>query len=79
MTSTDMASVGSVGWKHLVPGDAMFYDGNGDHVVDHVDTYIGNGFAIDSSSTPGGVTLMWVGNGWYRDHFVHGRHVIPVK
>jgi cell wall-associated NlpC family hydrolase len=62
-----------------VPGDAMFYDGNNDGTVDHVDTYIGNGFSIDSSSTPGGVTLMWVGKGWYHDHFVHGRHVIPLK
>jgi cell wall-associated NlpC family hydrolase len=78
-TSTDMASVGKVGWNHLVPGDVMFYDGNNDHVVDHVDTYIGNGFSIDSSSTPGGVTLMWVGDGWYHDHFVHGRRVIPTK
>ena len=39
----------------------MFYDGDGDGTVDHVDTYIGNGFALDSSSTPGGVTIMWVG------------------
>ena len=45
--------------------------------VDHVDTYIGNGYALDSSSTPGGVTIMWVGDGWYRDHFVHGRRVLP--
>ena len=54
----------------------MFYDGDGDGTVDHVDTYIGNGFALDSSSTPGGVTIMWVGDGWYRDHFVHGRRVL---
>jgi hypothetical protein len=20
---------------------------------------------------------MWVGDGWYRDHFVHGRRVLP--
>ena len=64
-------------YKQLVPGDLMFYDGDGDHTVDHVDTFIGNGYALDSSSTPGGVTVMWVGDGWYRDHFVWGRHVLP--
>ncbi len=76
-TSAEMATVGKVGWNHLAFGDLMFYDGNGDKIVDHVDTYIGNGFSIDSSGTPGGVTLMWVGDGWYKDHFVHGRHMLP--
>ena len=28
----------------------MFYDGNGDGTVDHVDVYIGNGYALDSSA-----------------------------
>jgi hypothetical protein len=23
------------------------------------------------------VTIMWVGDGWYRDHFVFGRRVLP--
>ena len=53
-------------------------------MVDHVDTFIGNGFALDSSSTPGGVSIMWVGNShglygsdWYRQHFVWGRHILP--
>ncbi len=64
-------------YDELQPGDLMFYDGDGDGRVDHVDTFIGNGWALDSSSTPGGVTIMWVGDGWYRDHFVHGRRVLP--
>ena len=38
---------------------------------------IGRGWALDSSSTPGGVTIMWVGSGWYRDHFKWGRRVLP--
>ena len=42
-----------------------------------VDTFIGNGWALDTSSSAGGVTIMWVGDGWYRDHFVHGRRVLP--
>jgi hypothetical protein len=76
-TSADMATVGKLTYDELQPGDLMFYDGDGDGHVDHVDTFIGNGWALDSSSTPGGVTVMWVGDGWYRDHFVHGRRVLP--
>ncbi len=76
-TSADMATIGHLSYDQLQPGDLMFYDGNGDGRVDHVDTFIGNGWALDSSSTPGGVTIMWVGDGWYHDHFVHGRRVLP--
>ena len=85
-TSADMAAMAphKVTYTHLEPGDLMFYDGDGDGVVDHVDTFIGNGYALDSSSTPGGVSIMWVGNShglygsdWYRSHFVWGRHVLP--
>jgi cell wall-associated NlpC family hydrolase len=75
-SSADMATMGNLTYEELLPGDVMFYDGDGDGRVDHVDTYIGNGWALDSSSTPGGVTIMWVGDGWYRDHFVHGRRVL---
>ena len=77
-TSAEMArmTVRRIAFRDLEPGDLMFYDGNEDGTVDHVDTYIGNGFALDSSSTPGGVTIMWVGDGWYRDHFVHGRRIV---
>jgi len=77
-TSAEMARMTSVkvAYDDLRPGDIMFYDGNRDGVVDHVDTYIGNGFTLDSSSTPGGVTVMWVGDGWYRDHFVYGRRIL---
>jgi cell wall-associated NlpC family hydrolase len=76
-SSADMAGTGKeLTYEQLLPGDLMFYDGDGDGDVDHVDTFIGNGWALDSSSTPGGVTVMWVGDGWYRDHFVHGRRVL---
>jgi cell wall-associated NlpC family hydrolase len=64
-------------YRDLVPGDLMFYDGNRDGRVDHVDVYVGNGWSLDSSSGVGGVTLMWVETGWYRDHFVHGRRIVP--
>jgi cell wall-associated NlpC family hydrolase len=75
-TSADMATIGNLSYDQLQPGDMMFYDGDGDGRVDHVDTFIGDGWALDSSSTPGGVTVMWVGDGWYRDHFVHGRRLL---
>ena len=61
----------------------MFYDGDGDGVVDHVDTYIGNGYALDSSSSPGGVSIMWVARDpgthvdWYAEHFMWGRRILP--
>ena len=47
-------------YADLLPGDLMFYDGDEDGVVDHVDVYVGNGWSLDSSSSVGGVTLMWV-------------------
>jgi cell wall-associated NlpC family hydrolase len=76
-SSADMARFGILRFDQLLPGDLAFYDGNGDGTVDHVDVYIGRGYALDSSSSPAGVTIMWVGDGWYRDHFVHGRRVLP--
>jgi NlpC/P60 family/S-layer homology domain len=78
-TSADMAkmTVHRISWDDLRPGDVMFYDFTGDGVTDHVDTYIGNGYSLDSSSTPGGVTIMWVGTGAYHDHFKFARRIMP--
>ena len=50
---------------------------NVQRITDHVDTYIGNGYSLDSSSTPGGVTIMWVGTGAYHDHFKFARRIMP--
>jgi cell wall-associated NlpC family hydrolase len=77
-TSSEMARMTGVrlAYGELLPGDLMFYDGDGNGVVDHVDVFVGNGWALDSSSSVGGVTLMWVKTGWYRQHFVHGRRVL---
>jgi cell wall-associated NlpC family hydrolase len=79
--SRDMATMTlkRLAFGDLVPGDVMFYDGDRDGVVDHADVFVGNGWAIDSSSSVGGVTLMWVGDGWYRDHFKWGRRIVPLK
>jgi cell wall-associated NlpC family hydrolase len=80
-TSADMARMAPkrLRFDDLLPGDLMFYDGNDDGTVDHVDVYVGNGWSLDSSSSVGGVTLMWVESGWYRDHFTHGRRVLPAR
>jgi cell wall-associated NlpC family hydrolase len=84
-TSTDMATMAPkrIKYDDLRPGDIMFYDGDDDGVVDHVDTYIGNGYALDSSSHPGGVSIMWVARepgttmDWYAEHFTWGRRILP--
>lgn len=77
-TSAEMSRMtkNRLAYAELRPGDLMFYDGDGDGTVDHVDVYVGNGWALDSSSSVGGVTLMWVKTGWYRQHFVHGRRIL---
>jgi cell wall-associated NlpC family hydrolase len=78
-TSSEMSRMTKKRIKYvdLLPGDLLFYDGDRDGTVDHVDVFVGNGWALDSSSSVGGVTLMWVESGWYRDHFVHGRRILP--
>ncbi|MFB3739295.1 MAG: C40 family peptidase, partial [Candidatus Velamenicoccus archaeovorus] len=77
-SSAQMASAGERirRYRDVRPGDLLFFDGSDDGVVDHVDVSIGRGWAIDSSSGAGGVSIVWVGSGWYRDHFVWGRRVL---
>jgi NlpC/P60 family len=76
-TSASMASVGDEkAWDELQPGDLLFYDGDEDGAVDHVDTYLGNGWAMDTGSSNGGTTITYVWGNWYEDHFVHGRRIL---
>lgn len=76
-SSAAMASVGArIPWRDIRPGDLLFYDGDDDGTVDHVDTYIGNGWAIDSGSSNAGVTITYVVDNWYEDHFVRGRRLM---
>jgi hypothetical protein len=76
-TSASMASVGRrIHWFEIRPGDLLFYDGDDDGAVDHVDLYVGNGWAIDSGGSNAGVTFTHVSDTWYEDHFVHARRVI---
>ncbi len=76
-TSALMASVGGrVRWDELRPGDLLFYDGDEDGTVDHVNTYLGNGWAVDSGSSNAGVTITYVAGNWYEEHFVKGRRIL---
>jgi cell wall-associated NlpC family hydrolase len=78
-TSAEMARLtkAKLRYRELLPGDLMFYDGDNDGTVDHVDVFVGDGWSLDSGSSVGGVSLIWNRTGWYRDHFVHGRRVLP--
>ena len=73
-TTYDMATHAHLSWSQLRPGDLALYHEDGG--IGHVDIYLGNGWALDSSSAPAGVTIMWIGTGWYRNHFARGRRVI---
>jgi hypothetical protein len=77
-TAAGMASTGAIikNLRDVRPGDLLFYDGNGDGLVDHVNVYVGNGWALDSSSSAAGVVLVSVTSGWYRDTFVRARRLI---
>lgn len=77
-SSAEMATAApeKLRFDDLRPGDLMFYDGDGNRVVDHVDVYLGNGWSLDSSSSAGGVSIVKVDAGWYRDHFVFGRRIL---
>jgi len=44
--------------------------------VDHVNTYLGNGWAMDTGSSNSGTTITYVWDNWYEDNFVHGRRIL---
>ncbi|MEP6666626.1 MAG: NlpC/P60 family protein, partial [Nocardioidaceae bacterium] len=76
-SSAEMAQVGrELSYADARPGDLLFFDGNTDGTVDHVSLFIGKGWALDSSNSYGGVSIIRVGEGWYREHFVHSRRII---
>ena len=65
-----------VPYDRLRAGDLMLYDPAGNGLIDHVDLYLGRGWALDSSSGAGGVIIVPVKSGWYRDHFKWGRDIM---
>ena len=65
-----------VPYSKLRPGDIMLYGTSKDpSSIYHVNTYIGNGWALNSSSD--GVVIANVSTGWYRQTFQYGRHLQP--
>jgi hypothetical protein len=76
-SSAQMAAVGGrLRWDEMRPGDLVFYDGDDDGTVDHVNTYVGGGWAIDSGSSNAGVTITYIAGNWYEEHFVKGRRIL---
>jgi cell wall-associated NlpC family hydrolase len=79
-SSSDMAQAirkkERLSYDELQPGDLMFYAGGG--TIDHVDVYLGGGWAFDSSNGYAGVQIMNVSSGWYLDHFQWGRRIVTV-
>lgn len=61
------------------PLDLLFFDTDGGgkdwEAVDHVGVSLGGGWMIHSSGSRGGVTLDWIADGWWRDHFTWARRV----
>ncbi len=62
------------------PMDLLFFDADRSHRgwrgVDHVGLALGNGWMIHSSGGRDGVTIDWVGDGWWRDHAKWARRLI---
>jgi cell wall-associated NlpC family hydrolase len=70
-----------LGLKGTRPTDLMLFDGDGGkrwQGVDHAGISLGGGWMIHSSSGRDGVSIDWVRKGWYRDHFVWSRRVVPL-
>jgi cell wall-associated NlpC family hydrolase len=63
-------------YMQAAPGDLLFYDANGDGIADHVDLKLGNGWALDSTGSDGGVAIIPVGTGWYQTHFTWARRLV---
>jgi cell wall-associated NlpC family hydrolase len=64
----------------LKTGDLMlFSDGGGKtwQDADHVGVYLGNGWMIHSTGSNGGVAIESVATGWWHDHLLWGRRLIP--
>ncbi len=75
-SSRDMAAGGDLRpYREARPGDLLFFDGDRDGVVDHVSLYLGHDWALDASDGYGGTQVLWLGNGWYRDHLVGSRDI----
>jgi cell wall-associated NlpC family hydrolase len=81
-TSYDMAhaTTTKISYAMLKTGDLMlFSDGGGKtwQDADHVGVYLGNGWMIHSTGSNAGAAIDSVSSGWWRDHLLWGRRLIP--
>lgn len=76
-SSASMAAVGThLTYAQTLPGDLMFHDSSSNpDKVSHVNVYLGNGWALDSSSSAGGVSVIKVDSGYYYDHHMWSRRL----
>jgi len=76
-SSATMAAVGTrLTYAQTLPGDLMFHDsGSNPGVISHVNVYLGNGWALDSSSSAAGVSVIKVDSGYYYDHHMWSRRL----
>lgn len=79
-SSSEMAKATTtqLAYTQLQVADLMFFSSSGGTTwssVDHVGVYIGKNWMFHT--TDSGPAIEWVGDGWWRDHFVYGR-VLPV-
>jgi hypothetical protein len=73
------ATTSPLAFGALQPGDVMFFALRGGSTwrdVDHTAVYLGNGWMVHAASGTAGVSLEWVGDGWYADRFLFGRRVL---
>lgn len=77
-TSMDMAKATPtrIAFEQARPLDLLFFDadsvtsdGTDWASVDHVGINLGNGWMVHSSGSRAGVSIDWVGDGWWRSHF----------
>ncbi|HVL32947.1 MAG TPA: C40 family peptidase [Actinomycetota bacterium] len=73
------ATAKRIAYEAVAPLDLVFFDTDGRGVdadaVDHVGIALGNGWMLHSSGSRGGVTIEWIGDGWWRARYLWARRV----
>lgn len=64
-----------VGLSELLPGDLVFFSGNG-YYITHVGLYLGDGQFIHASNPTRGVVIDTLWSGYYNSHFWGGCRII---
>ncbi len=64
-----------VGYDELLPGDLVFFSGNG-YYITHVGLYLGDGQFIHASNPTRGVVFDTLWSGYYKSHFWGGCRII---